>query len=158
MISFELNGKQTRYEGAADKPLLWFLREDAHLTGTKYGCGIAQCGSCTVFMDDEPARSCSIPMSSVDGRTLITIEAVEGRVADAVINAWNDIDVVQCGYCQSGQIISAISLLQKNNAPDDTAIDNGMNGNLCRCATYHRIREAIQQASRTLKESENSDA
>ena len=158
MIKFKLNGEQEKYEGPVDKPVLWFLREDAHLTGTKYGCGIAQCGSCTVFVDVKPARSCSIPMSSLEGRSLVTIEAVKGEVADAVIRAWNSIDVVQCGYCQSGQIISAISLLRENSAPDDEAIDNAMNGNLCRCATYHRIREAIHLAGRTIKESENSNA
>ena len=158
MIKFKLNGEQRRYNGPVDKPLLWFLREDAHLTGTKYGCGIAQCGACTVFVDNKPARSCSIPMSSLDGRSLVTIEAVEGEVANSVISAWNSIDVVQCGYCQSGQIISAISLLQENRTPDDEAIDDAMNGNLCRCATYHRIREAIRLAGRTIKESERFNA
>jgi isoquinoline 1-oxidoreductase alpha subunit len=131
-------------------PLLWVLRDELHLTGTKYGCGIAQCGACTVHLDGVPARACSIPVSAAVDRDIVTIEGVAGLEADAVRKAWIAHDTPQCGYCQSGQIMSAIALLRDNKSPSDEDIDLAMNGNICRCATYHRIRAAIHDAAKTL--------
>jgi isoquinoline 1-oxidoreductase subunit alpha len=131
-------------------PLLWVLRDELHLTGTKYGCGIAQCGACTVHLDGVPARACSIPVSAAVDRDIVTIEGVAGPEADAVRKAWIAHDTPQCGYCQSGQIMSAIALLRDNKSPSDEDIDLAMNGNICRCATYHRIRAAIHDAAKTL--------
>jgi isoquinoline 1-oxidoreductase alpha subunit len=132
---------------APDVPLLWAIREAAGLTGTKYGCGIAQCGACTVLVDGEPTRSCVTPVSSVAGKSVTTIEGVSGATASAVQSAWEKLDVVQCGYCQSGQIMSAIALLQQNRSPTDGDIDDAMSGNICRCGTYMRIRAAIHEAA-----------
>ncbi len=131
-------------------PLLWYVREQADLTGTKFGCGIAQCGACTVHVDGNPVRSCSIPLSSVEGASVVTIEGLDNAANQAITQAWIELDVVQCGYCQSGQIMSASALLVTNANPDDAAIDAAMNGNLCRCATYHRIRAAIHRAAEIL--------
>ena len=133
-----------------DAPLLWVLRDELHLTGTKYGCGIAQCGACTVHIDGVPTRACSIPVSAAVDRDIVTIEGVAGPEADAVRNAWIAHDTPQCGYCQSGQIMSAIALLRDNKSPSDEDIDLAMNGNICRCATYHRIRAAIHDAAKSL--------
>jgi len=133
-----------------DAPLLWVLRDELHLTGTKYGCGIAQCGACTVHIDGVPTRACSIPVSAAVDRDIVTIEGVAGPEADAVRNAWTAHDTPQCGYCQSGQIMSAIALLRDNKSPSDEDIDLAMNGNICRCATYHRIRAAIHDAAKSL--------
>jgi isoquinoline 1-oxidoreductase alpha subunit len=149
-IMLNVNGRSRELEVDAETPLLWVLREDLGLTGTKYGCGIAQCGACTVHVDGEPMRSCSVPVSAVAGRKVTTIEGVSSRAAKAVQKAWVELDVVQCGYCQSGQIMSATALLEKKPRPTDTDIDHAMAGNLCRCATYHRIRAAIHAAAATL--------
>ena len=131
-------------------PLLWVLRDELHLTGTKYGCGIAQCGACTVHLDGVPTRACSIPVSAAVDRDIVTIEGVFGPEADAVRKAWNAHDTPQCGYCQSGQIMSAIALLRDNKSPSEEDIDLAMNGNICRCATYQRIRAAIHTAAKSL--------
>lgn len=151
MVTFTLNGVKRTFDGDPDTPLLWVIRDAEKLTGTKYGCGIAQCGACTVHLDGSTRRSCITPISMVDGSEVITIEGVQGAEAEAVRAAWEAIDVPQCGYCQSGQIMSAVSLLQTNPAPTDEDIDGAMAGNLCRCATYHRIRAAIHDASAKLK-------
>ncbi len=150
MIKFKLNGKSITYKGDATKPLLWFVREDEGLTGSKFGCGVAQCGACTMHLNGQPVRACSTPMAAVDGGNVITIEGLESRVASAVHSAWETLDVVQCGYCQSGQIMSAVALLESNASPSDKDIDTAMEGNLCRCATYHRIRAAIHSAAAKL--------
>ncbi len=149
-IELNVNGNQRALDVDPDTPLLWVIREDLGLTGTKYGCGIAQCGACTVHVDGEPLRSCSAPVSALVGRKVTTIEGVTSRTAKAVQKAWVDLDVVQCGYCQSGQIMSATALLEKKPKPSDTDIDHAMAGNVCRCATYHRIRAAIHAAAATL--------
>ena len=134
-----------------DTPLLWVLRDTLGLTGTKFGCGVAQCGACTVFLDGKPLRSCSFPVSALGGGEVTTIEGLAGREADAVQRAWVARDVPQCGYCQSGQVMSAIALLKEVKKPTDRDIDLAMNGNICRCATYVRIRAAIKDASKTLE-------
>ena len=146
-VSLTVNGQRRDAEVDPNTPLLWVLREDLGLTGTKYGCGIAQCGACTVHVEGEPLRSCSAPVSAVAGKRVTTIEGLSSRTAKAVQKAWVDLDVVQCGYCQSGQIMSATALLEKIPKPSDTDIDRAMAGNLCRCATYHRIRAAIHAAA-----------
>lgn len=146
-ITFTLNGKPVSYEGDPDTPLLWVIREDYALTGTRYGCGIAQCGACTVHLDGLNRRSCVTPVAMVADRSVTTIEGLEGPVASAVKDAWVAINVPQCGYCQSGQVMSAIGLLSQNPEPSDDDIDGAMAGNVCRCATYVRIRQAIHQAA-----------
>jgi isoquinoline 1-oxidoreductase alpha subunit len=151
MISYTLNGVEKSFDGDPDTPLLWVIRETDRLTGTKYGCGVAQCGACTVHLDGMPRRSCITPISMVDGSEVITIEGVEGPEAEAIQAAWTAIDVPQCGYCQSGQIMSAVALLQLVPQPTDEDIDNAMAGNICRCATYVRIRRAIHDAAATLE-------
>ncbi|MBU6211477.1 MAG: (2Fe-2S)-binding protein [Gammaproteobacteria bacterium] len=148
MISLNINGVQREVEADADMPLLWALRDILQLTGTKYGCGIAQCGACTVHLDGQPIRSCSIPLSAAVGGRITTIEGVaNGDELHPVQQAWIELDVVQCGYCQSGQIMSAVALLEKNTNPNDADIDMAMNGNICRCGTYPRIRAAIKRAA-----------
>ena len=149
-ISLNVNGQSREVDVDPATPLLWVLREDLGLTGTKYGCGIAQCGACTVHVDGEPLRSCSAPVRVVAGRKVTTIEGVSSRAAKAVQKAWVELDVVQCGYCQSGQIMSATALLEKKPRPTDQDIDRAMAGNICRCATYHRIRAAIHAAAKQL--------
>ena len=149
-VSLIVNGQRRDADADPNTPLLWVIREDLGLTGTKYGCGIAQCGACTVHVEGEPLRSCSAPVSAVAGKRVTTIEGLSSRTAKAVQKAWVDLDVVQCGYCQSGQIMSATALLEKIPKPSDTDIDHAMAGNICRCATYHRIRAAIHAASATL--------
>ncbi len=151
MVSFTLNGQNRTFDGDPDTPLLWVIRDFERLTGTKYGCGIAQCGACTVHLDGMPRRSCVTPVSTVEGSEITTIEGVSGVEAEAVRNAWIAIDVPQCGYCQSGQVMSAIALLQSTPKPTDDDINAAMTGNICRCATYHRIRQAIKDASDTLE-------
>ena len=146
-VSLTVNGQRRDADVDPDTPLLWVIREDLGLTGTKYGCGIAQCGACTVHVDGEPLRSCSAPVSAVAGKRVTTIEGLSSRTTKAVQTAWVDLDVVQCGYCQSGQIMSATALLEKIPKPSDTDIDRAMAGNICRCATYHRIRAAIHAAA-----------
>jgi isoquinoline 1-oxidoreductase alpha subunit len=151
MITLKVNGKPRQLDVAPDTPLLWALRDTLQLTGTKYGCGQALCGACTVHVDGVPTRSCATPVSAVAGRSITTIEAVDaGKVGRVVQEAWRKLDVVQCGYCQSGQIMSAVALLTANRKPSDADIDNAMSGNLCRCATYQRIRAAIHEAARNL--------
>lgn len=151
MIQLNVNGKPVRLDVDPETPLLWALRDTLQLTGTKYGCGQGLCGACTVHVDGAPVRSCSTPVSAVLGRKITTIEAIDAaRVGQAVQAAWRKLDVVQCGYCQSGQIMSAVALLTQNRKPSDADIDAAMSGNLCRCATYVRIRAAIHEAARSL--------
>ena len=151
MIDLNINGKRHSVDADPGTPLLWVLRDRLGLTGTKYSCGMALCGSCTVHVDGVPLRSCTTPVSSVAGKRILTIEGVGGdRVGKAVQQAWQKLDVVQCGFCQSGQIMSAVALLAKNPRPSDADIDREMAGNLCRCATYVRIRAAIKDAAKSL--------
>ena len=149
-VTLNVNGQSRAVDVDPETPLLWVIREDLGLTGTKYGCGIAQCGACTVHVDGEPLRSCSAPVAAAAGRNVTTIEGISSRAAKAVQKAWVDLDVVQCGYCQSGQIMSAAALLEKKPRPTDADIDGAMAGNICRCATYHRIRAAIHAAAAAL--------
>jgi isoquinoline 1-oxidoreductase subunit alpha len=150
MTSFSVNGKPVTVDVDPDTPLLWVLRDDLKLTGTKFGCGIAQCGACTVHLDGLPRRSCITPISSIEGAKVTTIEGIAGKEVDAVIRAWVALDVPQCGYCQSGQVMSAVALLAEIPKPSDADIDAAMTGNVCRCATYIRIRAAIHRAAETL--------
>jgi isoquinoline 1-oxidoreductase alpha subunit len=150
MVTIHVNGRTVQVAPDPDTPLLWVLREELGLTGTKYGCGAAQCGACTVHLDGQAVRSCVTPVTAAEGRRVTTIEGVSGKVAQAVQEAWNRLDVVQCGYCQSGQIMSAVALLSEVARPTDADIDAAMTGNLCRCATYVRIRAAIHEAAKTL--------
>ena len=147
MTTLKVNGKALNAETYPETPLLWVLRGDLKMTGTKFGCGIAMCGACTVHLDGEPTRSCITPLASVGEREVTTIEGVQGPEAQALKRAWTELDVVQCGYCQSGQIMSAAALLKKTPKPSDAAIDEAMAGNICRCGTYPRIRAAIHQAA-----------
>lgn len=148
MISFTLNGKPTKVDADPTTPLLWVLRDHLQLTGTKYGCGIAQCGACTVHLDGRAIRSCVTPVSTVSGKQVMTIEGLaETALGQTVQAAWQDVDVPQCGYCQSGQIMTATALLKENPHPNESQIAAAMNGNLCRCGTYNRIRAAIQKAA-----------
>ncbi len=153
MTTYQLNVNGERREVSVDSstPLLWVLREELKMTGTKYGCGIAACGACTVHLDGAATRSCVLPVSAIGDRQVVTIEGVgQDPVGRAVQDAWVDKDVVQCGYCQSGQIMSAVALLKVKRKPADSDIEGAMGGNLCRCATYVRIREAIKSASKQL--------
>jgi isoquinoline 1-oxidoreductase alpha subunit len=151
MLLLEVNGKKYKVDVRPETPLLWVLRERLGLTGTKYGCGMALCGACTVHVDGEAIRSCVTPVSSVDGKKITTIEGVsKTKEGKAIQEAWIADDVPQCGYCQSGQIMAAFALLKKNPTPADTDIDEGMDGILCRCGTYQRIRRAIHRASKTM--------
>ena len=147
MIVLTVNGEQKQIDVSPDMPLLWALRETLGLTGTKYGCGMALCGACTVHVDGVPARSCVTPVSAVAGKRVTTIEGLSARSDHPVQRAWIEIDVPQCGYCQSGQLMSAAALLAQNAAPTDEDIDNAMAGNICRCGTYQRIRAAIHRAA-----------
>lgn len=149
-LALTLNGKPVSFAGDPAMPLLWYLRDHAQLTGTKFGCGIAQCGACTVHLDGVAVRSCQLPVGVIDGRAITTIEGVGKTPAGTKIQkAWLDLEVIQCGYCQPGQIMSASALLTANPQPDDAAIDAAMAGNLCRCGTYVRIREGIKHAARS---------
>lgn len=151
MTRFTLNGKPVDTALPDDTPLLWVLRDGLDLTGTKFGCGMGLCGACTVLLDGQPVRSCSTPLSAAAGKKITTIEGVgSGRVGAAVQKAWQKLDVVQCGYCQSGQIMAATALLAAKPRPTDADIDAAMGGNLCRCATYVRIRAAIHEAAKSL--------
>ncbi|TFH85195.1 (2Fe-2S)-binding protein [Billgrantia azerbaijanica] len=153
MTTLTINGQPHAVDAPDDMPLLWAIRDLVGFTGTKYGCGRGLCGACTVHLDGEPTRSCITPLAAVGQREITTIEAIADDPTGArVQQAWRELDVVQCGYCQSGQIMAATALLRDNPAPDDAAIDSAMNGNLCRCATYVRIRAAIHAAAQTLGE------
>lgn len=145
--TLSVNGESHQIQEDGQTPLLWVLRDTLRLTGTKYGCGIAQCGACTVHVDGQPMRSCSLPLEVAAGSQITTIEAVAGPQAEAVQSAWVARDVPQCGFCQSGQVMSAIALLRAKGAPTDADIDLAMSGNICRCATYNRIRAAIHDAA-----------
>jgi isoquinoline 1-oxidoreductase subunit alpha len=149
--SFLLNGKPTTLDADPNMPLLWAVREVAGLPGTKFGCGMALCGACTVHVDGQAIRSCVMPLSAVGGRQVTTIEGLQSEPAKAVQAAWIALQVPQCGYCQSGQVMSATALLEKNAAPTDADIDAAMSGNICRCATYSRIRAAIHAAAQSIK-------
>lgn len=151
-MKLTINGKVHNVDLPTDTPILWTLRDELGMTGTKFGCGKALCGACTVMLDGRPIRSCSTPISMAENKTITTIEAIsEQKVGQAVQQAWLDIAVPQCGYCQSGQIVSATALLRDNPKPSDTDIDNFMSGNICRCGTYTRIREAIKVAAKNLE-------
>ncbi len=146
-VSLKVNGKPTTVDAPSDMPLLWVLRDVLDLKGTKFGCGAAQCGACTVHLKGAPVRSCQLPIASLQGAEVTTIEGLSPDGSHPVQQAWEEVDVPQCGYCQAGQIMSAAALLAKNPKPSDADIDAAMNGNLCRCATYLRIREAIHKAA-----------
>jgi len=151
MITLNVNGKPTQVDADPSTPVLWALRDNLGMTGTKFGCGVAQCGACTVHVNGQATRSCITPISSVSGQRITTIEAVANdRVGKAVQDAWIKHDVAQCGYCQSGQIMSAAALLRGNHKPTDADIDGAMAGNICRCGTYARIRAAIHDAAKAL--------
>jgi isoquinoline 1-oxidoreductase alpha subunit len=150
-VTVTVNGKKHTVEADGETPLLWVIRDEIGLTGTKFGCGMAQCGACTVHIDGNPQRSCVTPISAVDGASIVTIEGIAGKAAEAVQAAWNAQEVPQCGYCQSGQIMSAAALLASNKRPSDSDIDAAMSGNICRCATYNRIRTAIHDAARRME-------
>jgi isoquinoline 1-oxidoreductase alpha subunit len=154
MSDIDLNGKRVRVEASPETPLLWVLRDHLGLTGTKYGCGIAACGACTVHVDGKPVRSCVTRVGDVAGKRVTTIEGVSAgqadRVSRAVQSAWVRLDVPQCGYCQSGQVMAAVALLREKNRPSEADIDDAMNGNVCRCAAYQRIRAAIKEAAAAL--------
>ncbi|ADZ68621.1 (2Fe-2S)-binding protein [Polymorphum gilvum] len=150
-VTLTINGAQRTVDADPDTPLLWVLRDELGLTGTKYGCGIAQCGACTVHIDGLPIRSCQTALSDVYGASVTTIEGLAGTAAEAVRAAWSELDVPQCGYCQSGQIMAAAALLAETPKPTDEDIDAAMDGNVCRCATYARIRSAIHVAAQKLE-------
>ena len=148
MISLTVNGAAHDVDVPADMPLLWVLRDVIGLTGTKFGCGVAQCGACTVHLDGKPVRSCILPVGSVGPRPVVTVEVVgQSPAGKRIQEAWIDLDVPQCGYCQSGQVMSAAALIERVPQPNDADIDSAMSGNICRCGTYPRIRAAIKQAS-----------
>ena len=152
MIKMTVNGKPVALDADPTSPLLWALREELQLTGTKFGCGMALCGACTVHLDGQPVRACQTPISAAAGKKITTIEGIgESKTGRAVQAAWVKIDVPQCGYCQSGQIMSACALLSNKKSPSDADIDSAMSGNICRCGTYNQIRAAIHDAAATLK-------
>jgi len=151
MVTLNINGKDTQVDIDPSTPILWALRDNLNMTGTKFGCGAALCGACTVHMNGQPIRSCVTPISAAVGQQIVTIEAMEAdRIGKAVQDAWVKHDVPQCGYCQSGQVMSAAALLKAKKNPTDTDIDEAMSGNICRCGTYQRIREAIKDAAKNL--------
>ena len=152
-IQFTLNGKPQAVDVNPNMPLLWVLRDTLGMTGTKFGCGMALCGACTVHIDGQAIRSCVTPVSSVAGKKILTIEGLSANRSHPVQRAWIEVDVPQCGYCQSGQIMSAASLLARNPKPSDSEIDEAMKGNICRCGTYQRIREAVHRAAEIHKAS-----
>ena len=148
MIRLKVNGQERTFDGDPSMPLLWYLRDEVGLTGTRFGCGVAQCGACTVHVGGTPTRACQLPMQSLEGAAVTTIEGLHPNGDHPLQRAWRALDVPQCGYCQSGQIMQAAGLLATNPRPDDAAIDAAMNGNICRCGTYTRIRAAIKTAAR----------
>jgi isoquinoline 1-oxidoreductase alpha subunit len=147
MIKLTINNQSYEVDASPEMPLLWAIRDMVGLTGTKFGCGIAQCGACTVHVDGNPVRSCSYPVSAAAGKKITTIEGISEKIGEAVQKAWIELQVPQCGYCQSGQIMSATALLKNKPKPTDADIDAAMQGNLCRCGTYQRIRSAIHRAA-----------
>jgi isoquinoline 1-oxidoreductase alpha subunit len=149
-VTIQVNGVSHVLDTTPDTPLLWAIRDHVRLTGTKFGCGMAMCGACTLHVDGQPTRSCVTTVSAVQGKAITTIEGIKSVVATAIQEAWTELEVPQCGYCQSGQIMSATALLEKNRQPSDADIDAAMAGNICRCATYVRIRSAIKQAAEQL--------
>ncbi|TDR44974.1 isoquinoline 1-oxidoreductase alpha subunit [Tahibacter aquaticus] len=151
MVSLTINGKTQQFDVPDDMPLLWLIRDFAHLTGTKFGCGMAQCGACTVHLDGSPLRACVTPVSAVAGKSITTIEGLSADASHPVQQAWAELDVVQCGYCQSGQIMSAVALLKAKPDPSDADIDAAMSGNICRCGTYQRVRAAVHRAAELSK-------
>ncbi len=152
MVTFKVNGEEQTVQADADTPLLWVLRDHLGLTGTKYGCGAALCGACTVHLDGVAVRSCALPLGALEGKSVTTIEGLSKDGSDAVQRAWIELDVPQCGYCQSGQIMAAVALLRGNPAPTDDQIDNALSGNICRCGTYVRIRKAIHRAAELMRD------
>ncbi len=150
-VDFTLNGQTVSVDVDADTPLLWVIRDELGMTGTKFGCGLAACGACTVYLDGAPTRSCQTFIEDVAGASVTTIEGLDSKPAKAVQAAWQELDVPQCGYCQSGQIMSATALLSETPKPSDEDIDSAMSGNVCRCATYHRIRKAIHRAAEIME-------
>ncbi len=150
-FNLNINGEQKSFDVDEDMPLLWVIRDVAGLTGTKFGCGLAQCGACTVHVDGVPTRSCQLQVSDAEGTTITTIEGVTGKVAETVQKVWADLDVPQCGYCQSGQVMAAVALLSETPKPTDEDINDALSGNLCRCATYQRIRAGIHEAAKRLE-------
>lgn len=150
-VKLNINGQEHTLDVDSDMPLLWAVRDIIGLTGTKFGCGLAQCGACTVHVDGVPTRSCQLQVSDAEGTTITTIEGVSGKVAETVQIVWADLDVPQCGYCQSGQVMAAVALLSENPKPSDDDINDALAGNLCRCATYHRIRAGIHEAAKRLE-------
>ena len=151
MVAFTLNGEARSLDADPDMPLLWAIRDVLGLTDTKFGCGLAQCGACTVHIDGVPTRSCQAALGDIEGMSVTTIEGLSGKVGETLQSVWAEMDVPQCGYCQSGQIMSAAALLSETRKPTDADIDSAMSGNLCRCATYHRIRAAIHEAANRLE-------
>ena len=151
MTTLQINGKAVQVQAEPETPLLWLLRGELQLTGTKFGCGMALCGACTVHVDGQPVRGCVTPISAVGDKAVTTIEGLQGKEAAAVHAAWLQLDVVQCGYCQSGQIMAAVALLRAKPKPSDADIDQALAGNLCRCGTYPRIRAAIHQAAKAVQ-------
>jgi isoquinoline 1-oxidoreductase subunit alpha len=145
-----INGETKTVQAEADTPMLWVLRDDLKMTGTKFGCGMALCGACTIYIDGVPSRSCVTPLNSIGDKAVTTIEGSAGPIFEKIKQAWIDLDVVQCGYCQPGQLMAATALLTKNKTPSDAQIDEAMLGNLCRCGTYQRIRIAIHAAAKSL--------
>jgi isoquinoline 1-oxidoreductase subunit alpha len=156
MVTFSVNGKTQSIQADADTPLLWVLRDHLAMTGTKYGCGAGLCGACTVHLDGVAVRSCVLPLGALEGRSVTTIEGLSKDRSHAVQRAWIEVDVPQCGYCQSGQIMSAVALLRANRSPSDAQIDAALSGNICRCGTYVRIRKAVHRAAELLRGAESS--
>jgi isoquinoline 1-oxidoreductase alpha subunit len=152
MINLTINGKTQAFDVPDDMPLLWVIRDVAHLTGTKFGCGMAQCGACTVHLDGAPLRACVTPVKAAEGKNITTIEGLSADGTHPVQRAWAELDVVQCGYCQSGQIMSAVALIKAKPEPTDADIDAALSGNICRCGTYSRIRAAVHRAAALAKE------
>lgn len=152
MVSLTINGKTQQFDVPDDMPLLWVIRDIAGLTGTKFGCGMAQCGACTVHIDGAPLRACVMPVGAAAGKSITTIEGLSADASHPVQRAWAELDVVQCGYCQSGQIMSAVALLKAKPAPTDADIDAALSGNICRCGTYQRVRAAVHRAAELSKD------